>query len=89
MKLYVCFTCGGLVLAKAGELMERDLLQQVQAVAYLGPLQIEQVIEYLEQTYPDCRASLRMELCTFAVSANTVFRFQAVQRAQGEHAYPR
>ena len=85
MQLYVCFTQQGLVLAKAGHLIERDLLQEAQAVGYLGPLPIDRAVAYLEETYPACQRWLRLELRTFVASDNTVFKLQIDRRAQNRH----
>lgn len=82
MELYVCFTEKGLVLAKAGQLVEGDLFQLVQAVGYLGPLPIDRVIAYLEQTYPACQRWLRLEMRSFAASDNTTFQLQIDRRAR-------
>lgn len=86
MELYVCFTEKGLVLAKSGQLVEGDLLQLVQAVGYLGPLPIDRVISYLEQTYPACQRWLRLEMRTFVASDNTTFELQIDHRVRNQRS---
>lgn len=71
MKLYMCFTDKGMVMAKAGAIDQQALLRLVQAIAYLGPMRPAQVTEYLEGTYPLDAAKLTAQVTAFLISADT------------------
>jgi hypothetical protein len=76
MKLYICFTGNGLVLAKAGIMEERHLLQHTAAIGYLGPMSPACTAEYLEKTYGECNMQFETLIAIFAASADTFREFQ-------------
>jgi hypothetical protein len=71
LSVYLCFTLTGLVVARADAMPERELLRQVRAAGFHGPLPVDAAIKYLEAIYPDSLA-IREAVYYFIASGHAV-----------------